>query len=147
MSGRLTGMSRPPAVSVRRPAPRSGRWWELWGRARPVLRTAVAVGLGGAVTVAINIVALLIAVPVGIMAGELVWSIAITEGALLVGCLVAGAILAVRRRRGLGAGVVLGWVAGYVGLLAIVVALFLLAVVAMVALVALMFIGYALGSL
>ena len=111
-----------------------------------MLRTAVAVGLGGAVTVAINIVALLIAVPVGIMAGELVWSIAITEGALLVGCLVAGAILAVRRRRGLGAGVVLGWVAGYVGLLAIVVALFLLAVVAMVALVALMFIGYALGS-
>jgi hypothetical protein len=98
----------------------------------------VQVGLGSAVTFAINVVALLIAVPVGIMAGQLVWAVAITEAALL---------LTVRRRRGLGAGVVLGWAAGYVGLLAVVVALFLLAVIALIAIVALMFLGYALGGL
>jgi hypothetical protein len=120
---------------------------QLWDRARPVVRTTLAVGLGGAVTVAINVVALLIAVPIGLMADELFWAIAITEGALLLACLIAGTILAVRRRRGLGAGVVLGWVAGYVGLLAVVVALFLLAVVALVAIVVLMFLSYAIGSL
>src|SRR5690348_7376873 len=94
VSGRLTGMSTPPALPVRpcgpesgpspqpsssrtleprsrrEPAPRSRRELEprsrrvlqLWDRARPVVRTALAVGLGGAVTVAINVVALLIAV-------------------------------------------------------------------------------------
>jgi hypothetical protein len=107
----------------------------------------VQVGLGSAVTFAINVVALLIAVPVGIMVGQLVWAVAITEAALLLGSLTAGAILTVRRRRGLGAGVVLGWAAGYVGLLAVVVALFLLAVIALIAIVALMFLGYALGGL
>jgi len=112
-----------------------------------VVRTTLAVGLGGAVTVAINVVALLIAVPIGLMANELFWASAIAEGALLLACLIAGTILAVRRRRGLGAGVVLGWVAGYVGLLAVVVALFLLAVVALVAIVVLMFLSYAIGSL
>jgi len=127
--------------------PRSDRALQLWDRARPVVRTTLAVGLGGAVTVAINVVALLIAVPIGLMENELFWAIAITEGALLLACLIAGTILAVRRRRGLGAGVVLGWVAGYVGLLAVVVALFLLAVVALVAIVVLMFLSYAIGSL
>jgi len=82
---------------------------QLWDRARPVVRTTLAVGLGGAVTVAINVVSLLIAVPIGLMADELFWAIAITEGALLLACLIAGTTLAVRRRRGLGAGVVLGW--------------------------------------
>jgi len=143
VSGRLTGMSTPPALRAR---PTECRVLQLWDRARPVLRTSVQVGLGGAVTVAINVVALLIAVPIGIMAGELFWAIAITEGALLLGCLTAGAILAVRRRRGLGAGVVLGWVAGYVGLLAVVVALFLLAVVALIAIVVLMYLACAIGS-
>lgn len=104
-------------------------------------------GLGGAVTVAINVMALLIALPIGILTGDLVWSIAITEGALLLACLTAGGILAVRQRRGLGAGVVLGWVAGYVGLLAVVVALLLLAVIALVVLVGLMYLSYAIGGL
>jgi len=140
-------MSTPPALPARPIEPRYGRVWQLWDRARPVLRTTAAVGLGGAVTVAINVVALLIALPIGIMVGRLEWAIVITEGALLLGCLAAGAILALRRRRGLGAGVVLGWVAGYVGLLAAVVALFLLAVVALVAIVVLMYLGYAIGSL
>ena len=140
-------MSTPPALPARPIETRSGRVWQLWDRAQPVLRTTAAVGLGGAVTVAINVVALLIAVPIGIMVGQLVWAIVITEGALLLACLTAGGILALRRRRGLGAGVVLGWVAGYVGLLAAVVALFLLATVALVAIVMLMYLSYAIGSL
>jgi hypothetical protein len=112
-----------------------------------VLRTTIRVGVGGAVTFAINVVALLIAVPVGVMTDQLVRAVAITEGTLLLVSLTTGAILAVRRRRGLGAGVVLGWVAAYVGLLAVVVALLLLAVIALIAIVALMFLGYAIGGL
>src|SRR5690242_18671510 len=108
VSGRLTGMSTPPALPVRPSGPESGpapqpsssrtleprsrreleprsrRVLQLWDRARPVVRTTLAVGLGGAVTVAINVVALLIAVPIGLMANELFWAIAITEGALLL---------------------------------------------------------------
>jgi hypothetical protein len=133
-------MSMPPAV----PAPTSGRLWE---RARPVVRTTVHVGLAAMTTVAVNVVVLLIALPIGLLTDRLLWSVAIAEGALLMACLGTGAVLAARRRRGLGAGVVLGWIAGYVGLLAVVVALVLLAAIAALVLVALMFLGYAIAGL
>jgi hypothetical protein len=102
---------------------------QIAARSRPLLVTAFKVCVGVASTLAVNALLLLIAIPVGIAIGQLFWSVAITELALLVACIVAAAIFAVRSRRSVGAGLVVGWVVGYVGLIGLVVALIVAAVV------------------
>jgi hypothetical protein len=97
-----------------------------WGR----VGVRVVTGVLG--VVGVNIILVLVAVPVGLVIGQLFWSVAAVEAALLLACLVGAATLVVRGRRGLGPGLILGWVVGYLGLLGAVVALFLAALVVIV---------------
>ncbi len=74
-----------------------------------------------AVTVVVNVVALAIAIPLGIATDNLFWSIVFTEGGLLAVCLIAAIALAARARRGQSAGLLVGWATAYLGLIGIVV--------------------------
>jgi ABC-type Mn2+/Zn2+ transport system permease subunit len=122
------------AAMVATGAPSAGsRLRQLTVWSRPFLVTAFKVGATVASTLAINALLLLIAVPIGIAIGQLFWSVAITELALLVVCGVAAVILAVQSRRSVGAGLIVGWAVGYVGLISLVVAL-IVAVIVIVAL-------------
>jgi hypothetical protein len=75
-----------------------------------------------AVTVAVNPMALAIAIPIGIHNDDLFTSIAVTEGGLLAICLVVAVVLAARARVGQSASVLVGWAAAYLGLIGVVVA-------------------------
>jgi hypothetical protein len=86
---------------------------------RAALSTAKMVATA-AVTVVVNVVALAIAIPLGIAADNLFWSIAFTEGGLLAVCVVAAIALATRARRGQSAGLLVGWVTAYLGLIGVV---------------------------
>jgi len=101
-------------------------------RAKPIAIVAFKVGLTATITVAVNLLVLLIAIPIGIAADEVFLAVAIAEGALLALCLVAAAVLFFRARRGESAGLVIGWAVGYVGLITAIVALLVAAVVILV---------------
>lgn len=92
-------------------------------------KTALRLVLGILAVVGVNIVLVLVAVPIGLAIGQLFWSVVAAEAVLLAACLVGAATVAVRGRRGLGPGLVLGWAVGYLGLIGAVVALIIAAVV------------------
>jgi hypothetical protein len=119
------------AVSTGAP-PAGSRLRRLTVWSKPFLVTAFKMCATVASTLAINALLLLIAVPIGIAIGQLFWSVAVTELALLVVCGVAAIILVVRSRRSVGAGLIVGWAVGYVGLISLVVAL-IVAVIVIVA--------------
>jgi hypothetical protein len=117
----ITG-SRPAVLAVPDNARFAGR----------TLRTLVRAGVGFGVALAVNVVVLFIAIPIGLYVGELFWAVVLGEAALLVGCLLAAGVAALRARRGLGLGLLVGWAAGYVGLV-VTVALIAIAVIVIAA--------------
>jgi hypothetical protein len=104
----------------------------LVARAKPIAVVAFKVGLTATITIAVNLLVLLIAIPIGIMTDEVILAVVVAEGALLAVCLVAASVLFFRARRGEGAGLVIGWAIGYVGLITAIVALVVAAVVILV---------------
>lgn len=112
----------------------------------PVARLG-RVGLGAVIVLAVNVLVIALAVPIGLYLDRLFEAIAVGEGLLFVTCVLAAVTLAVRRRRGLGMGLFVGWAAGYLGLLALVVAFFVAVIVVAVALLVLWILVWALGSL
>jgi hypothetical protein len=86
----------------------------------------VASGIG--LVLVVNVVVLAIAIPLGVYLHRLVETVGLAEAGLLVACLVAAVTATVRRRRGLGLGLLAGWATGYVGLI-IAIVTFVVAVV------------------
>jgi hypothetical protein len=111
-------------------------------RARPVLRTAFRIATVASVTLAINVMLVLIAIPIGFAVGHTFVAVLVAETAMLTACLGTAAVLAFRSRRRDGVGVMLGWALGYVGLLGLVVAVIIAVVVVLIAVWVLVNVGW-----
>jgi hypothetical protein len=72
------------------------------------LRVALRALAGVAGVAGLNVVLVLIAVPIGLATGQLFWTVLGVELALLAACVIAAVTVAVRNRRGLGPGLLLG---------------------------------------
>ncbi|MBX6750351.1 MAG: hypothetical protein IRY85_11895 [Micromonosporaceae bacterium] len=125
----------PEPTNSPRPANRVGGW----------LTVALRVLAGVLGVAGVNVVLVLIAVPIGLATGQLFWTVLGTELALLAACALAAVTVAVRARRGLGPGLLLGWAVSYVGLVGVVVALLIVAIVVVAVAWLVMAILYGLG--
>jgi hypothetical protein len=114
MSGEVVKADAPPSATER-----------LW----PLAVRLGRVGLGAVIVLAANLLVIAVAVPVGLYLGRLFIALALGEGSLLLACAIAAITFAVRRRKGLGTGLFVGWATGYLGLIA-AVAVFFLAILA-----------------
>jgi hypothetical protein len=99
--------------------------------------------LGVVLALGANVVVLAVAIPLGAYLNRPFETVGLAEAALLVACVVAAITVAVRKRRGLGLGLVVGCATGYVGLVVAVAALIAL----VVAVVVVGFVLYMLGWL
>ena len=113
----------------------------------PTVARLGRVGLGAVVVLAVNVLVIGVALPVGLYLHRPFEALAVGEGVLLLTCVVAAVTLAVRRRRGLGMGLFVGWAAGYLGLLALVLALFVAVVLIGIACLVLRMLLWVVGGL
>jgi hypothetical protein len=115
----------------------------------PATRRAIEVGVRlvavAAIASSVHVLLVAIGVGIGLLAGHVLWSVAITEAVVLVVTASAAAVTFKRAYGAAGLGIALGWLAGAAGMATAAAVFIIMCVVAAVAVLGLMLVSFALA--